>query len=90
MSLGFLTFARLGVDTSYAYVLVCVVILVAGISLTMSPMTATIMSAVPPRIAHPGGPAYRRWSSKGPLRAGEASGERGADLGRRDGQRGHY
>jgi EmrB/QacA subfamily drug resistance transporter len=54
VSLGFLTFARLGVDTSYAYVLVCVVILVTGISLTMSPMTAAIMSAVPPRRAGAG------------------------------------
>jgi Na+/melibiose symporter-like transporter len=54
ISLGFVLFARLGVDTSYAYVLVCVVFLVSGISLTMSPMTAAIMSAVPPRRAGAG------------------------------------
>ena len=54
VSLGFLLFTRLGVDTSYAYVLVCVFVLVCGISLTMSPMTAAIMSAVPPRRAGAG------------------------------------
>jgi Na+/melibiose symporter-like transporter len=54
VSIGFLSFTRLAVDTSYAYVLVCVVFLVSGISLTMSPMTAAIMSAVPPRRAGAG------------------------------------
>jgi Na+/melibiose symporter-like transporter len=51
---GFLLFTRLGVDTPYAYVLVCVLPLVSGIALTMSPMTASIMSAVPPRRAGSG------------------------------------
>jgi EmrB/QacA subfamily drug resistance transporter len=54
VSLGFLSFSRLGVHTSYGYVLVCVVLLVSGISLTLSPMTAAIMSAVPPRRAGAG------------------------------------
>jgi EmrB/QacA subfamily drug resistance transporter len=51
---GFLLFAQLGVDTPYWYVLVCVFPLVSGISLAMSPMTAAIMSAVPPRRAGSG------------------------------------
>src|SRR5207244_6962899 len=51
---GFLLFTRLGVDTPYAYVLVCVLPLVSGIALSMSPMTAAIMSAVPPRRAGSG------------------------------------
>jgi MFS transporter, DHA2 family, integral membrane protein len=54
VSLGFLSFTRLGVDTSYAYVLFCVFLLISGIALTMSPMTAAIMSAVPPRRAGAG------------------------------------
>ena len=36
VSLGFLLFTQLGTHTSYAYVLLCVVFLVSGISLTMS------------------------------------------------------
>jgi EmrB/QacA subfamily drug resistance transporter len=51
---GFLLFSRLGVHTPYLYVLVCVVPLVSGIALTMSPMTTAIMSAVPPRRAGAG------------------------------------
>ena len=54
VSIGFLLFTRLDVDTSYSYVLVCVLFLVTGIALTMSPMTAAIMSAVPPRRAGAG------------------------------------
>lgn len=51
---GFLLFTRLGVGTPYSYVLLCVLPLVSGIALTMSPMTAAIMSAVPPRRAGSG------------------------------------
>jgi EmrB/QacA subfamily drug resistance transporter len=54
VALGFVLFSRLAVDTSYAYVLLCVLFLVSGIALTMSPMTAAIMSAVPPRRAGAG------------------------------------
>jgi EmrB/QacA subfamily drug resistance transporter len=54
VALGFVLFSRLAVDTSYAYVLLCVFFLVSGIALTMSPMTAAIMSAVPPRRAGAG------------------------------------
>ncbi len=51
---GFLFFSLLGVSSSYPYVLFCVFFLVTGIALTMSPMTAAIMSAVPPRRAGAG------------------------------------
>jgi EmrB/QacA subfamily drug resistance transporter len=54
LSFGFVLFTRLDVDTSYPYVLVCIMFLVSGIALTMSPMTAAIMSAVPPRRAGAG------------------------------------
>ncbi len=40
--------------TPYSFVLLCVFFLVTGIALTMSPMTAAIMSAVPPRRAGAG------------------------------------
>ncbi len=51
---GFLMFLRLDLDTSYLYVLACVFPLVSGVALTMSPMTAAIMSAVPARRAGAG------------------------------------
>jgi hypothetical protein len=54
VAVGFLLFSRLGVATPYSYVLLCVFFLVSGIALTMSPMTAAIMSAVPPRRAGAG------------------------------------
>jgi EmrB/QacA subfamily drug resistance transporter len=54
VSVGFLLFTQLATDTPYWYVLVCVVPLVSGIALTMSPMTGAIMSAVPPRRAGSG------------------------------------
>lgn len=54
VAIGFLLFSRLDVGTSYPYVLLCVFALVSGISLTMSPMTAAIMSAVPARRAGSG------------------------------------
>jgi len=51
---GLLLFTGLAVDTAYAYVVVCVIPLTIGIALSMSPMTASIMSAVPPRRAGAG------------------------------------
>jgi EmrB/QacA subfamily drug resistance transporter len=54
VALGFLLFTGLDVNTSYAYVVLCVVPLTGGIALTMAPMTAAIMSVVPPRRAGAG------------------------------------
>jgi EmrB/QacA subfamily drug resistance transporter len=54
VAFGFLSFSRIGVSTSYPYILFCLIFLVSGIALTMSPMTAAIMSAVPPRRAGAG------------------------------------
>jgi EmrB/QacA subfamily drug resistance transporter len=51
---GLLLFSGLGVHTPYAYVVLCVVPLTTGIALSMSPMTASIMSAVPPNRAGAG------------------------------------
>lgn len=51
---GFLLFLGLGVNTGYGFVLLCLVLLISGIALAMSPMTAAIMSAVPPRRAGAG------------------------------------
>jgi EmrB/QacA subfamily drug resistance transporter len=51
---GFAGFWFLTTHTAYAYVLVCIAMLVGGIALSMSPMTAAIMSAVPPRRAGAG------------------------------------
>ncbi|MHB8463917.1 MAG: MFS transporter, partial [Acidimicrobiales bacterium] len=47
-------FRGLGLHTPYTYVLCCFVPFGVGISLTMSPMTASIMSAVPARRAGAG------------------------------------
>src|SRR4029079_5051802 len=46
---GLSLFNFLTPHTSYAYVVICVVPLTTGIPLSMSPMTASIMSAVPAR-----------------------------------------
>jgi EmrB/QacA subfamily drug resistance transporter len=54
VAVGFLLFSFIGAHTPYLYVLMCVLFLVSGIALTMSPMTAAIMSAVPPRRAGAG------------------------------------
>jgi EmrB/QacA subfamily drug resistance transporter len=51
---GLLLFRGVGLHTSYLYILVCLVPLVVGIAMTMSPMTAAIMSAVPSRRAGAG------------------------------------
>jgi EmrB/QacA subfamily drug resistance transporter len=49
-----LMFSALTTHTSYAFVVVCVIPLTTGIALSMSPMTASIMGAVPPRRAGAG------------------------------------
>jgi hypothetical protein len=51
---GMLMFRALGLHTDYWYVLLALFPLVGGIALTMSPMTAAIMSAVPARRAGAG------------------------------------
>jgi len=51
---GMLLFVHLGLHTPYLYVVACLLPLVSGIALAMSPMTAAIMSAVPPRRAGAG------------------------------------
>ncbi|HEY1740086.1 MAG TPA: MFS transporter [Acidimicrobiia bacterium] len=54
IGIGFLLFTGLTPHTAYAYVVLCVVPLTTGIAMTMSPMTASIMSAVPARRAGAG------------------------------------
>ncbi len=54
VAIGFLLFAFVGVDTAYVQVLGTMLVLITGIALTMSPLTAAIMSAVPPRRAGAG------------------------------------
>jgi EmrB/QacA subfamily drug resistance transporter len=51
---GMLMFVHLGLHTPYLYVVACLLPLVSGIALAMSPMTAAIMSAVPARRAGAG------------------------------------
>jgi EmrB/QacA subfamily drug resistance transporter len=53
-AVGFVLFANLTTASSYAYILVAIFPFATGLSLTMSPMTASIMSAVPPRRAGAG------------------------------------
>jgi Na+/melibiose symporter-like transporter len=54
ISLAFGLLATLGVHSPYAFMVVCFIPLTGGIALTMSPMTASIMSAVPARRAGAG------------------------------------
>jgi EmrB/QacA subfamily drug resistance transporter len=54
ISIAFCLLATLGVHSPYAFMVVCFVPLTGGIALTMSPMTASIMSAVPARRAGAG------------------------------------
>jgi EmrB/QacA subfamily drug resistance transporter len=54
VSIAFVLFTQLTTHSPYAYILLCVGFLVPGIAMTMSPMTASIMSAVPPRRAGAG------------------------------------
>jgi Na+/melibiose symporter-like transporter len=51
---GLFLLVGLTTHTPYAYVVMCLVPLTIGIALSMSPMTASIMSAVPPRRAGAG------------------------------------
>ena len=51
---GFALMSRVGAHTPYLYVLVSLVPFISGMALTMSPMTSSIMSAVPPRRAGAG------------------------------------
>ena len=51
---GLLLFSGLSTHTPYAYVILCVIPLTTGIALSMSPMTASIMMAVPARRAGAG------------------------------------
>ncbi len=51
VTVGLSLFRGLDIDTSYGYLLVCVFFMVSGIACTMSPMTAALMSAVPPERA---------------------------------------
>ena len=54
IAVAMLMFHGLGPHTSYWYLLAALVPLVSGIALSMSPMTAAIMSAVPPNRAGAG------------------------------------
>src|SRR5207248_1717856 len=54
IALGLSLFTALTPHTPYLYVIVCVLPLTTGIALSMSPMTASIMMAVPPRRAGAG------------------------------------
>jgi EmrB/QacA subfamily drug resistance transporter len=54
VAVGLLMFRALSVDTSYWYLLIALIPLISGMALAMSPMTAAIMSAVPPRRAGAG------------------------------------
>jgi predicted MFS family arabinose efflux permease len=51
---SFVLLRSMGMNSGYPYVLLCVVMLTTGIALAMSPMTASIMSAVPSRRAGAG------------------------------------
>ena len=51
---GLLALMGLGLHTTYLYVVVCLVPIVGGMAMSISPMTASIMSAVPPRRAGAG------------------------------------
>jgi len=51
---GLLLFHQLGLHTGYWYIIVTLIVIVSGMALAMSPMTAAIMSAVPARRAGAG------------------------------------
>src|SRR4030081_1816050 len=54
VSAGLLALLGLGLHTSYLYVVACLVPILGVMALSISPMTASIMSAVPPRRAGAG------------------------------------
>src|SRR3954451_23621873 len=47
VALGMLLFSQMQIDTSYSVLLIPMLVLATGMSLTMAPLTASIMSAVP-------------------------------------------
>jgi EmrB/QacA subfamily drug resistance transporter len=51
---GFLLFAQVGLHTGYWLILIALIALTSGMAMSMSPMTAAIMSAVPQRRAGAG------------------------------------
>ena len=51
---GLFLFTRVSVHTAYLYMVVCILPMAAGMALSMSPMTGSIMSAVPTRRAGAG------------------------------------
>jgi len=53
-AIGFLLFANISADASYPYILISIIPFSTGLAMTMSPMTASIMSAVPSRRAGAG------------------------------------
>jgi len=54
VAFGFGLFGRISPHSTYLYVLLSLIPFISGMALTMSPMTAAIMSAVPPRRAGAG------------------------------------
>lgn len=54
LAFGFLLFSTIGVNTPYPLLVFFFVFVIGGIALTQSPMTAAIMSAVPPERAGAG------------------------------------
>ena len=54
LAVGFFLLSLLDIGSGYVSILVALFVLVTGVGLTMSPMTAAIMSAVPPRRAGAG------------------------------------
>jgi EmrB/QacA subfamily drug resistance transporter len=54
LAVGFFLLSLLDVGSGYPFILLSLFVLVTGVALTMSPMTASIMSAVPPRRAGAG------------------------------------
>jgi EmrB/QacA subfamily drug resistance transporter len=54
IAIGFVMFHEVGLHTAYPYLLLSLLPLVSGIALAMSPMTASIMAAVPARRAGAG------------------------------------
>jgi Na+/melibiose symporter-like transporter len=54
IGIGLIMFRGVSATTSYPYIFMSIVPLVSGMALAMSPMTAAIMSAVPPRRAGAG------------------------------------
>ncbi len=54
VAIGLVMFRGLAIDTSYLYLISCFIVFFPGMALSMSPMTASIMSAVPQRRAGAG------------------------------------